>query len=378
MTTPQKTGTPVLLPSLGENVTEATITRWLKAPGDRVEADEPLLEVATDKVDTELPSPVAGTILELVVGEDDSVAIDAVIAIVGTEADSAPVPAPAVAPSEPHPASTPGEVDTDDLAPAAAAVERVSAEPRAEDALALSAGHIRVERLPKIRQIIARRMLESLRTSAQLTTVIEADITGIARLRNAEKDDFARRTGASLSYLPFFAKAAVEALTEHPLLNSAINEDATEITYHDAVHLGIAVDSPKGLMVPVIRDAQHMTIKRLATVIAEAAADVRNGRITADALTGGTFTLTNTGSRGALFDTPILNQPQSAILGTGTVVERVVPHRDNTGSTAFGVRSMVYLAITYDHRIIDGADAARFLATIKRRLESGFTQAELR
>jgi len=158
---------------------------------------------------------------------------------------------------------------------------------------------------------------------------------------------------------------------EHPLLNSSVNEDATEVTYHDAVHLGIAVDSPKGLMVPVIRDAQHLTVTRLATAIAEAAADVRGGRITADALTGGTFTLTNTGSRGALFDTPILNQPQSAILGTGAVVERVVPHRDSSGAVAFGMRSMVYLAITYDHRIIDGADAARFLATTKQRLETG-------
>lgn len=359
MTSLQDTATPALLPSLGENVTEATITRWLKVPGDPVEVDEPLLEVATDKVDSEIPSPIAGTVLELVVGEGESVAVDAPIAIIGRQAeqdaaavvsDSAQAAAPEIppSPSSPLQAAAPGAQRT------------------------------RVERLPKIRQTIARRMLESLRTSAQLTTVVEVDITGIARLRATEKTDFALRAGTSLSYLPFFAKATIEALGEHPLLNSEVNVDATEITFHDAVNLGIAVDSPKGLMVPVIRDAQYMTVARLATAIASAATDVRGGKITPDALTGGTFTLTNTGSRGALFDTPILNQPQSAILGTGAVVERVVPHRDGDGATAFGVRSMVYLALTYDHRIVDGADAARFLTTVKSRLESGFTAAELR
>jgi 2-oxoglutarate dehydrogenase E2 component (dihydrolipoamide succinyltransferase) len=312
------------------------------------------------------------------VAEGDSVAIDTAIAIIGAEGQSAPEADAVASPSEPIPADTPTDAGTREPAPAVAVVEVPAAVSTDDTTQASPIPPNRVERLPKIRQTIARRMLESLRTSAQLTTVIEVDITGIARLRATEKQEFARRTGTNLSYLPFFAKAAVEALGKHPLLNSAINEDATEVTYHDAVHLGIAVDSPKGLMVPVIRDAQHMTVTRLATAIASAAADVRGGRITPDALTGGTFTITNTGSRGALFDTPILNQPQSAILGTGAVVERVVPHRDSSGATAFGVRSMVYLAITYDHRIVDGADATRFLASIKDRLESGFTAAELR
>jgi len=369
-------GTPVLMPSLGENVTEATITRWLKCPGDRIVADEPLLEVATDKVDTEIPSPIAGTVLELVVAEGETAEVDAAIAIIGGEVESAPEVLTSTPEPMPVPDSTDAQVDPSPETPHPEPPPPTAAE--VHTAPTPATPQTRQERLPKIRQTIARRMLESLHTSAQLTTVVEVDITEIARLRVAEKEEFLHRTGTRLSYLPFFAKATVEALSEHPLLNAAINEDATAVTYHDAVHLGIAVDSPKGLMVPVIRDAQHMTVSRLATAIAEAADAVRTGRITADGLSGGTFTLTNTGSRGALFDTPILNQPQSGILATGAVVERVVPHRDGSGATAFGVRSMVYLAITYDHRLIDGADAARFVTTIQRRLESGFTRAELR
>lgn len=375
MTSLQTAGTPVLLPSLGENVTEATITRWLKDPGDPIEADEPLLEVATDKVDTEIPAPIAGIIVELMVAEGETVTIDTAIAIIASTTESAAVPEIIEAAPEPTPDTAPAQAKADP-APAHTDPEPVPPAPAVQTAPA--APQTRVQRLPKIRQTIARRMLQSLHTSAQVTTVVEADITGIAQLRATEKDEFAHRTGTKLSYLPFLAKAAAEALGEHPLLNSAINAEATEITYHDAVHLGIAVDSPKGLMVPVIRDAHHMTIARLATAIASAAADVRGGRITPYALTGSTFTITNTGSRGALFDTPILNQPQSAILGTGAIVERVVPQRDSYGALSFGVRAMMYLAITYDHRTIDGADAARFLTTIKDRLETGFTAAELR
>lgn len=231
--------------------------------------------------------------------------------------------------------------------------------------------------LPRIRRIIASRMVESLRTSAQLTSVVEVDVTGIDRLRRATKGEFLAQTGVKLSFLPFFAKATVEALVEHPLLGATVNAECTEITYADGVHLGIAVDGPKGLMVPVVRDAHRRGIADLAVQTAALAEQVRAGTVRPDTLTGGTFTITNTGSRGALFDTPILNAPQSGILGTGAVVERVVPARDASGELSIGVRSMVYLALTYDHRIVDGADAARFLTTVKRRLESGFGAGEV-
>jgi 2-oxoglutarate dehydrogenase E2 component (dihydrolipoamide succinyltransferase) len=214
-------------------------------------------------------------------------------------------------------------------------------------------------------------------TSAQLTTVLEADVTPIVHLRAARKDEFLRRTGTKLSYLPFFAKAAVDALSQHRVLNASLNADNTEVTYHGAVHLGIAVDGPKGLMAPVIRNADGATIGGLATSISTAAERVRSGTITVDELNGGTFTITSTGSRGALFDTPIINQPQTGILGVGAVVERVVPSRDQHDALRIEVRSMVYLSLTYDHRIVDGADAARYLSAVKKHLETGFGDADL-
>ncbi|WP_063065829.1 2-oxo acid dehydrogenase subunit E2 [Nocardia violaceofusca] len=406
MTTDQAVGDPVTLQSLGDNISEATVTRWLKSPGDRVEVDEPLLEVATDKVDTEILAPVAGTLIEILAAEDEVVAVGGNLAIIGrahTEASSAAnqVAAPEQpptshgevvdanievgeqsAPSAPDP--TPGTInlgaDTQREPHEASDADSQPA-PSAKSAGPMTASDIgaqdRVERLPRIRQTIARRMLESLQTSAQLTTVVEADVTRIANLRASQKDEFHRRTEAKLSFLPFFTKAAVEALADHPVINASVNADCTEVTYHAAVHLGMAVDSPNGLMVPVIRNAQKLTVSALARTIAENADLVRSGKISPDALSGGTFTITNTGSRGALFDTPIINQPQSAILGIGSVVERVVPQRDPSGAMTFGARSMAYLSISYDHRIIDGADAARFLATVRRRLETGFTAEEL-
>lgn len=220
-------------------------------------------------------------------------------------------------------------------------------------------------------------MMRSLQTSAQLTSVVEADVTSIGRLRSDLSPAFTTRTGVKLSYLPFFAKAALEALAEHPVLGATVNADCTEITYPGSLDLGIAVDGPKGLMVPVIRDADRCSVTELAVHIAALADQIRTNTIHPDALVGGTFTVTNTGSRGALFDTPILNTPQSAILGTGAVVDRVIPQRDSDGNLTIGVRSMVYLALTYDHRIIDGADAARFLTTIRGRLEAGFTAEEV-
>lgn len=426
--TSSQLATTIRMPSLGESVEEGTITRWLKDPGDRVEAEEPLLEVATDKVDVEIPSPVAGILLDLLVAEDDIVSVGAELATVaagddvsdggaaaGTGAGFTQPPAirdaaePTSSDDHHHPVAaasssiTPTVAQTDSRstnqtsAPAsepttaATTPEQPSARsavapPEADTATATPATATAsdsatvtdavVEKLPRIRRTIAARMVESLQTSAQLTTVLEVDVTEIARLRRAHKDEFLSRSGVKLSFFPFFAKAAVAALAEHRVLNASVNPDVTEITYHGACHLGIAVDSAKGLMVPVIRDAQDLSIEGLARAIADKAERVRAGSITPSELGGGTFTLTNTGSRGALFDTPIINQPQTGILGIGAVVERVVPSRreDNLN---IEVRSMAYLSISYDHRVVDGADAARFLTAVKQRLEGGFRATDL-
>jgi 2-oxoglutarate dehydrogenase E2 component (dihydrolipoamide succinyltransferase) len=244
---------------------------------------------------------------------------------------------------------------------------------------AIEPSHLRgtTERMSRARQVIARRMVESLQTSAQLTTVVEVDVTAIARLRDRAKADFEAREGVKLSFLPFFALAAVEALKVHPRLNASIEPDGTQVTYHDAEHLGIAVDTERGLMVPVIRNAGDLNVGGLARKIADLAARTRAGQVSPDDLAGGTFTLTNTGSRGALFDTPIINQPQVGILGTGSVVRRPVVVPDPSLGEVIAVRSMVYLALSYDHRLVDGADAARFLGTVKARLEEGAFEAEL-
>ena len=231
--------------------------------------------------------------------------------------------------------------------------------------------------MSRARQLIARRMVESLQTSAQLTTVVEVNVTAIARLRDRAKADFEGREGVKLTFLPFFALAAVEALKVHPRLNASIEPDSDEVTYHDAEHLGIAVDTERGLMVPVIRNAGDLNVGGLARKIADLASRTRGGQVSPDDLAGGTFTLTNTGSRGALFDTPIINQPQVGILGTGTVMRRPVVVQDPALGEVIAVRSMVYLALSYDHRLVDGADAARFLGTVKARLEEGAFEAEL-
>ncbi len=244
---------------------------------------------------------------------------------------------------------------------------------------AIEPSHLRgtTERMSRARQVIARRMVESLQTSAQLTTVVEVNVTAIARLRDRAKADFEAREGVKLTFLPFFALAAVEALKVHPRLNASIESDGNQVTYHDAEHLGIAVDTEKGLMVPVIRNAGDLNVGGLARKIADLASRTRGGQVNPDDLAGGTFTLTNTGSRGALFDTPIINQPQVGILGTGTVVRRPVVVQDPSLGEVIAVRSMVYLALSYDHRLVDGADAARFLGTVKARLEEGAFEAEL-
>jgi pyruvate dehydrogenase E2 component (dihydrolipoamide acetyltransferase) len=564
----------VSMPQLGESVTEGTVTRWLKKEGERVEADEPLLEVSTDKVDTEIPSPASGILRGIVVDEDETVAVGAQLAFIedeearagdGAAAPSAPAaasapaeptaaepaqapgapaeaaeapppapepappappepapapaasaypgspysgepgdgaagtPAPAAptwsawspgpaAPPAPAPAASPAPADAPaaaEPAPAAApaaaappawAPEGGSAEPAvpaypaptqlptgadtpyvtplvrklaAEHSVSLDSitgtgvgGRIRkqdvleaararraseaaareqaaaaapavpapaasaaapaaaqpaptapapaarpaivpsslrgtTQRMSRPRQVIAQRMVESLRTSAQLTTVVEADVTAIARLRERAKRDFEAREGVKLTFLPFFALAALEALKVHPRLNAVIDADNAQVTYHDAEHLGVAVDTERGLMVPVIHNAGDLNIGGLARKVSDLAQRTRSGQVGPDELAGGTFTLTNTGSRGALFDTPIINQPQVAILGTGTVVKRPVVVEDPALGEVIAVRSMVYLALTYDHRLVDGADAARFLMTVKSRLEEGSFEAEL-
>ena len=585
----------VSMPQLGESVTEGTVTRWLKKEGERVEADEPLLEVSTDKVDTEIPSPVAGILRGITVAEDETVAVGAELAVIdenGAQAPAAdeaaaetqahaepaapaapaespaedyssggqepdlqpaaeagnPYPAaggyqggedqqtavyqrpaayeavgygspgagdpesveeppaappadqgqPGSAPQEPaaasgasisdiwqrsQPAATPPAAPAPAPAPSAAVPQAPAPQPPAPPAppqpgsngparpasplgtadgpyvtplvrklaadhgvdLATVAGtgvggrirkqdvidaarvrreaiaaaqqsaadgqaaaaqappaqapagqspagpaqgtprpaiepsHLRgtTERMSRARQLIARRMVESLQTSAQLTTVVEVDVTSIARLRDRAKADFEAREGVKLTFLPFFALAAVEALKVHPRLNASIEPDGNQVTYHDAEHLGVAVDTERGLMVPVIRNAGDLNVGGLARKIADLASRTRGGQVSPDDLAGGTFTLTNTGSRGALFDTPIINQPQVAILGTGTVVRRPVVVQDPALGEVIAVRSMVYLALSYDHRLVDGADAARFLGTVKARLEEGAFEAEL-
>jgi pyruvate dehydrogenase E2 component (dihydrolipoamide acetyltransferase) len=284
---------------------------------------------------------------------------------------AAPVTAaPVAAPVVPAPA-----LQAPAYAPAAQSPAPAQATPRSP--IVPSSLRGTTERMSRARQVIAQRMVESLQTSAQLTTVVEADVTAIARLRDRARTQFEAREGVKLSFLPFFALAAVEALKVHPKLNAVIDTASGQVTYHDAEHLGIAVDTDRGLMVPVIRNAGDLNIGGLARKIADLAERTRAGQVSPDELAGGTFTLTNTGSRGALFDTPIINQPQVGILGTGTVVKRAVVVEDPTLGEVITVRSMVYLALTYDHRLVDGADAARFLVTMKARLEEGAFETEL-
>jgi 2-oxoglutarate dehydrogenase E2 component (dihydrolipoamide succinyltransferase) len=430
--------TIVAMPALGESVTEGTVTRWLKKVGDAVAADEALLEVSTDKVDTEIPSPVSGTVLSIDVPVDSTVAVGARLASIGVSGSTpAPVVKPApVAPPVAQKPSTPAPSVTAPVvqAPAPVAADPVSAvrpddsyvtpivrklateagvnlstikgtgiggRIRKEDILAATPraaatptaavlastpaaprGPIAVSPLrgttvtmSRLRKVIADRMVESLKISAQLTTVVEVDVTKIDRLRNAAKASFEAREGVKLTFLPFFAVTVCEALKQHPVLNSSVEGD--QITYHGAEHLAVAVDTDRGLLVPVVKDAGDLNMGGIARKIADVAARTRENKITPDELGGGTFTITNTGSRGALFDTPIINQPQVAILGLGAIVKRPMVVKGADGGETIAIRSMVYLALSYDHRVVDGADAARFLATLKERLEEGRFESDL-
>ncbi|MFS8100126.1 2-oxoglutarate dehydrogenase, E2 component, dihydrolipoamide succinyltransferase [Lentzea alba] len=451
-------GTDVTMPALGESVTEGTVTRWLKQVGDSVEVDEPLLEVSTDKVDTEIPSPVAGTLLEITAGEDETVEVGGKLAVIGSGSPApaaAPAPAPAPAPAAPAPAPAAAPAPAPQAAPAPAPAPAAPA-PQAAPAAAPSAsgddangtpyvtplvrklasengidlgslkgtgvgGRIRkqdvlaaveakkapapapaaapaatapaartatapvdnsgkrgtVQKLPRLRQIVAQRTRESLQQSAQLTQVFEVDVTKIARLRNQAKKAFEAREGAKLTFLPFFAKAAIEALKAHPVLNASIDEERKEVTYHGAEHLGLAIDTERGLLNAVIHNAGDLNLSGIAHKIGDLAARARSNKLTPDELAGGTFSLTNLGSNGALFDTPIIQQPQVGILGVGVVKKRAVVITDEAGDDTIAIRSMMYLALTYDHRLVDGADAGRFLTTVKNRLEEGAFEADL-
>ena len=443
--------TAVVMPALGESVTEGTVTRWLKNVGDSVAVDEPLLEVSTDKVDTEIPSPASGVLLSIDVSVDSTVAVGTKLASIGAsgatpapaQSVAAPVAAPSTAPKVvPTPPQTPPPLIPRPTAPAPVAaqaparttvledsyvtpiVRKLAAESgvdlsrvkgtgvggriRKEDVLAAaprtaaptapaaapaSAGSVAPSAprtaapiavsplrgttvtMSRLRKVIAARMLESLQVSAQLTTVVEVDITKIARLREKAKASFESREGVKLTFLPFFAVAVCEALKQHPVVNASVEGD--QITYHGAEHLGIAVDTERGLLVPVIRDAGDLNMGGIARRIVDVANRTRENKISPDDLGGGTFTITNTGSRGALFDTPIINQPQVAILGVGAVVKRPMVVKGEDGGETIAIRSMVYLALSYDHRIVDGADAARFLSTLKERLEEGRFESDL-
>ncbi|MFB7100571.1 2-oxoglutarate dehydrogenase, E2 component, dihydrolipoamide succinyltransferase [Streptomyces hydrogenans] len=458
-------GTDVVLPALGESVTEGTVTRWLKSVGETVEADEPLLEVSTDKVDTEIPAPASGVLLEIVVGEDETAEVGAKLAVIGAAgaapaapaapapaapaAAPAPAPAPAApaaapAPAPAAPAAAPAQAPAAPAAPsiAPAVVTPVPATPAAapapaedgayvtplvrklatENGVDLAAvkgsgvgGRIRKQdvlaaaeakkaapapvaaapaaaskapalevsplrgqtvKMTRMRKVIGDNMMKALHTQAQLTSVVEVDITKLMKLRGRAKDAFAAREGVKLSPMPFFVKAAAQALKAHPVINARINEDEGTITYFDTENIGIAVDSEKGLMTPVIKGAGDLNIAGISKKTAELAAAVRASKITPDDLAGATFTISNTGSRGALFDTVIVPPNQVAILGIGATVKRPAVIETAEG-TVIGIRDMTYLSLSYDHRLVDGADAARYLTAVKAILEAGEFEVDL-
>lgn len=445
----------VVLPALGESVTEGTVTRWLKKVGDTVAVDEPLVEVSTDKVDTEIPSPFGGVLEQILVQEDETAQVGAVLAVIGSGAGAAaptpetpapvaapaPVAEPEVAPAPvftppPAPVAAPAPIAAPIAAPAPVAapvaapasdanyvtplVRKIASENgidlgsvagtgvggriRREDIEALATGSIPVvapapvatavpvtpspapvpqvsalrgqtEPMSRLRKVLAERAVASMQASAQLTTVVEVDVTRIAQLRQKVQADFTSKTGVKLNFMPFFTLAAAEALKAHPKLNASIEGD--NIVYHPTENISFAVDSERGLLTPVIRDAGSLNIAQIAQQIADLAGRTRSNQLKPDELGGGTFTLTNTGSRGALFDTPVVFLPQVAILGTGIVSKRPVVVTDEHGNDSIAIRSMVYLALSYDHRLVDGADASRFLVDVKSRLENAAFEANL-
>ena len=471
-------GTKVEMPELGESVTEGTITTWLKEVGDLVEVDEPLLEVSTDKVDTEIPSPVEGTLIKILAEEDDTVEVGQAIAIIGdaeaaadedddddtddakesksTDADTEDVEADAkdtedaeeteeskeepkqdekkAEKSEGDSKNASAKVDNGDNVPYVTPLVRKLADKhgvdlstvegtgvggriRKQDVLAAAEGGKAegaakgadskaatseaekakgprsnwstksvdpakaeligtTQRVNRIREITAAKMVESLQTTAQLTHVQEVDVTRVAELRKKVKPAFVEKHGVNITYLAFFVKAAAEALVSHPNVNASYDADAKEITYHSDVNIGIAVDTPQGLLVPVIKKVQDMNLADIAKAIADLAERARNKKLRPDDLSGATFTVTNIGSEGALLDTPVLTPPQAGILGTAAIEKRPVIVTED-GIDSIAIRQMCYLPFTYDHQLIDGADAGRFVTTIKDRIEQGDFEADL-
>ena len=431
----------IVLPALGESVTEGTITRWLKSEGDAVAVDEPIVEISTDKVDTEIPAAVAGVLIKITAPEDSVIEVGGELGRIGSSVAATPAPAAPTAPTAPAPAAPTAPTAPASAAPAESTqsgyvtplVRRMASDAGVDlttvtgtgaggritktDVVAASAGTTAAptatappaptppsaptpppataqkpnapatlasgplagttEPLSRLRKVIAQRMVESLQVSAQLTTVVEVDVTRIAAVRKRVKTSFEQREGVKLSFMPFFVKASVEALKQYPQINASIDIAAGTVTYYADENIGIAVDTERGLLVPVIHQAGDLNVAGIARQIADLAERTRTGKVSPDDLSGGTFTVTNTGSRGALFDTPIVNLPQVAILGTGAVVKRPVAVTDDNGQDVIAIRSMVYLALSYDHRLVDGADAARFLSTMKARLEEATFDAEL-
>ena len=448
----------VVLPAQGESVTEGTVTRWLKKVGDNVNVDEPLVEVSTDKVDTEIPSPVAGVIEQILVQEDETVQVGAVLVIIGSGSGSAapaapaaaapvappavqappapvaapvvaapvappvvaappvvvapPVVAPPVAPpvvaapviSVPAASSTDagyvtplvrkfaqdsgvdlsrvygtgvgGRIRKEDVMAATSAPVGSSAAPAAAHVPApISALRGTSEPMSRLRKVLAERAVASMVSSAQLTTVVEVDVTRIAEMRKSIQARFTAATGTKLNFMPFFFLASAEALRSHPKLNASIEGET--INYHPSENISFAVDTERGLLTPVIRDAASLSLAQIAQQIADLASRTRENKLKPDEMMGGTFTLTNTGSRGALFDTPVVFLPQVAILGTGVVQKRPVVITSSDGQESIAIRSMVYLALSYDHRLVDGADASRYLVDVKARLEEANFQSNL-
>ena len=442
----------VEMPELGESVTEGTITQWLKSVGDTVEVDEPLLEVSTDKVDTEIPSPVAGTLVEILADEDDTIEVGEVIARIGDEnataSSSEAKPEPQEEKKEepkaeekeekkPEPKAeekkestqdsslnASAKVNNGDNVPYVTPLVRKLAEKHGVDLNTVEGtgvgGRIRkqdvlaaagegdapaksaaqsdnsprarwstksvdpakqeligtTQKVNRIREITAAKMVEALQISAQLTHVQEVDMTAIWDMRKKNKQAFIDKHGANLSFLPFIVKATAEALVSHPNVNASYNPETKEMTYHSDVNIAIAVDTPKGLLTPVIHKAQDMTLPQIAQQIAELADKARNNKLKPNDLTGATFTVTNIGSEGAMLDTPILVPPQAGILGTAAIEKRPVVVNEN-GQDAIAIRQMCYLPFTYDHQVVDGADAGRFITTIKDRLQTADFQADL-
>ncbi|CAM5446053.1 dihydrolipoamide acetyltransferase component of pyruvate dehydrogenase complex [Streptomyces spiroverticillatus] len=391
----------VTLPALGESVTEGTVTRWLKQVGERVEADEPLLEVSTDKVDTEIPAPMGGVLLEITAAQDETVEVGAALGVIGTpvEAPTKPTPTP-VAPSTPpteaaSPAPVPGQATAPHPSPAApsspapvptptpapapvptaavAAAPPVAAPTAGPDSVSLRG---RTVPMTRIRRAIGNNLKKALQEQAQLTTTVEADVTRLMRLRGRAKDGFLAREGLTLSPLPFFIKAAAQALRAHPVVNARIDETAGTITYFDTENIGIAVDTEEGLMTPVVKAAGDLTVAGLARAVHNLAGRARSGHLTPDDVSGATFTISDTGSRGALFDTVIVPPQEVAILGVGATVRRPAVVRDGDDEV-IGIRDLVHLSLSYDHRLVDGADAARYLTSVKAILEAAEFEGNL-